>query len=830
MSEPPLPVPVDHPAVVPPPNRPPAGVQAWQPELARRGAFREEEKKLSWERYLAALRRFKWLIGGFAVAGGAAGVVATRLVTPQYEAHATVWISSGSDKRQGGPLQANDPVQESSGWIELFRSLRVTDSIVMKHRLYLSHSPVAKEVFADFSVASTFRPGDYQLTVSPGSAEYLLTAGPERTTVERGAPGDSIGRSLGFLWAPPAASIRAARLITFSLATPSQASARLTARLTATLPEGSSFMQLTLVGTSPTEVATTLNDWVAEFIAMEADLKKEQVAQLTSILQSQVQLAGKGQAAAERALEAFQSNAIAQPSGGGVIGMAQDLSGTGGGVKTGADPSAAETELSSVASYTGLSSQRESLRQDIERLHELLADSAGDGGTLNPEDLLTIPSLATGSDNLRAAIADYTAKSGHLRELRQKYTDEYKAVRDTQQAVTVLKTQTIPQLARQSLNRLTASESAIDRRLQGSTASMRRLPGQTLQDARLRREYDQATQLYRTLQDRYEEARIAEASAIPDVRVLDRAVVPRVPSLNTAPRVLLMVTVGAFVVGIVLALALDRLDPRIRYPEQAIDDLGLPILGTVPGVRRRSGSAGIEQQAQIVESFRTIRLNLINLFEPGTPVMLTITSPGVGEGKSFVASNLALSFADSGYRTLLVDGDVRRGLLHETFGVKQSPGLMEYLTEQAALTEIIQPTNSAELTLVTGGARQHRAPELLASAGTLRFLSAARAQYDVIIVDSPPLGAGIDAFALGSATGSIMAVLRIGRSDRRMAEAKLSVLDRYPIRQLGAVLNDVNVGGAFRYYSYVPGYGIQEKEGIASVGPRMEVGRIAGPK
>lgn len=111
-----------------------------------------------------------------------------------------------------------------------------------------------------------------------------------------------------------------------------------------------------------------------------------------------------------------------------------------------------------------------------------------------------------------------------------------------------------------------------------------------------------------------------------------------------------------------------------------------------------------------------------------------------------------------------------------------------------------------------------------------RFLVAARGQYDIIIVDSPPLGAGIDAFALGAATGAALVVLRMGRSDRRMANAKLTVLDRYPVRQLGAVLNDVKADGIFRYYSYLSGYGIEASAESSGPLPRALAGEATPPE
>jgi tyrosine-protein kinase Etk/Wzc len=99
------------------------------------------------------------------------------------------------------------------------------------------------------------------------------------------------------------------------------------------------------------------------------------------------------------------------------------------------------------------------------------------------------------------------------------------------------------------------------------------------------------------------------------------------------------------------------------------------------------------------------------------------------------------------------------------------------------------------------------------------LMASLRSQYEAIIVDSPPLSAGIDPFALGATTTNMVIVLRTGESDRKLAEAKLEVLARLPIRVLGAVLNDIRDAGAYRYYSYEYGYHIEEEDDTPRLAP-----------
>ncbi len=200
--------------------------------------------------------------------------------------------------------------------------------------------------------------------------------------------------------------------------------------------------------------------------------------------------------------------------------------------------------------------------------------------------------------------------------------------------------------------------------------------------------------------------------------------------------------------------------------------------------------------------------------------MLTITSPGRSDGKSFVACNLALSFAVMGSKTLLVDGDVRRGGLHRLLSAARKPGLTDVLAGKLPLDEIIQATRYPGLSFIGCGSRTTNGPELLGTAAMAQVMADLRTRYNVIVMDSPPLSAGVDAYVLGTLTSSMLMVLRAGVSDREMAEAKLDVLDRLPVRMLGAVLNDVEPGGTYRYYSYyLEGYEAREEID----GPRSRV-------
>jgi len=270
-----------------------------------------------------------------------------------------------------------------------------------------------------------------------------------------------------------------------------------------------------------------------------------------------------------------------------------------------------------------------------------------------------------------------------------------------------------------------------------------------------------------------------------------------------------MAILGGLGAAIALALLLDMVDRRIRYSEQVTNELGLSIAAAIPRFPKGGVSArSPEQVAHLVESFRTLRMHVRHACEP--PITIAISSPSPGDGKSFVAANLAMSFADAGFRTVLVDGDTRRGMVHEVFGLGMGSGLTEYLSGRVDFSQVVHETTHDRLSLVPCGTRQPHSPELLTSAALPRLVAELKQRYEVVVFDTPPLAAGVDAYAIATALNHLLVVLRIGKTERRMAAAKLLLVDRLPINILGAVLNGVNLKGEFDYYGYASGYSFTE--------------------
>lgn len=740
---------------------------------------------ISLTRCVHAIWRYKWLIMALALLTAALGYVATRFMRPAYEVQATIWISRAAPttEERSGPIRAEELLAPAS-WVELFRSYTIVDSVVQKQSLYLTPLQATDStLFRGVTTAARLAPNDYVIEVSDTGHQYRIVRTRDKIVVERGELGDSVGRSIGLRWQPSATSFRAKQEVAFRLTTPRQASIALLDKLQANLRQNSMFMNVSLTGNDPILAAATLNLWVKQFVATAAELKRRNLTEFTKILSDQLQYAGNQLRTAEVALETFRVNTITLPSES--VPIAPGLEETKGPVFT---------------NFFTRKIEYDNARRDRNALEQVLAGVAS--GQNKIESIASVPGIlqAPGAEALNNGLKDLLAKQAELRVAEQIYTSEHRAVKTLTQNIKTLREQTLPKLATQLLEQFRQREADLNTRLEAESKEMRGIPTRAIEELRLRREVTSAENLYTTLQNRYEEAKLAEASSVPDVSVLDLASPPERPSTDSKPKVLALAVATGLGLGLVVALLLDRLDQRFRYPEQVTDQLHLTVLGSVPSLSSRRREPSLEAAAQVVEAFRAVRLRFQHMARAGQPIICAITSTGTGDGKSMVAANLSLSFAEAGYRTLLIDGDTRRGSLHEVFATTRRPGLTDVLGSTATAHAVLRPTSHQQLSLMPSGARNRRNPELIAGAGLVRLLAELRETFDAIIVDSPPLGAGIDAFALGAACGNALVVLRYGKTNVRETALKLQVLERLPIHVVGALLNEVRSAGGYKYY------------------------------
>jgi len=270
---------------------------------------------------------------------------------------------------------------------------------------------------------------------------------------------------------------------------------------------------------------------------------------------------------------------------------------------------------------------------------------------------------------------------------------------------------------------------------------------------------------------------------------------PRVGSAPILPRTKLNTLIG-FVLGLLLGLGLamlrELLDVSIRTADGLAEFSGVPVLGTIPIdplIRSRRLVIGAASHSARAEAMRQLRTNL-QFADAAAPVRtLVITSSAEGEGKSTTAVNLALVVAETGRRVLLVEADLRKPGVSDQLGLDRSLGLSSVLSGRYGFQEVLQPWGDSDLTVLPAGASPPNPSELLGGPRMAELMQEWATSYDLVIIDTPPLGPVTDAAVVAAEADGALVIFWTGRTKRTTLRAALNALDAVNARTLGCVLN-----------------------------------------
>jgi capsular exopolysaccharide synthesis family protein len=262
--------------------------------------------------------------------------------------------------------------------------------------------------------------------------------------------------------------------------------------------------------------------------------------------------------------------------------------------------------------------------------------------------------------------------------------------------------------------------------------------------------------------------------------------------------------IGALALAIGLVFLVEYLDNRINTPAEMKDHLRLPFLGMVPALFGQDAKKPLISKAVapgFIESFGTVRTNvLFSSVHEGTR-SIAVTSTGPGEGKTVVAGNLAIALAQSGLRVLLVDGDMRKPRVHETFGVPAQPGLSNVLVGTAKASHAVRGSGVPGLWLLPAGLLPPKPAELLGSKRFRDLLASFALDFDWVVVDTPPVLAVTDSSVIAHLVTGVVFVVGAEMTSRHAAQRALEQLERAHAKFIGAVLNRVDLKHNAYYYS-----------------------------
>jgi capsular exopolysaccharide synthesis family protein len=337
----------------------------------------------------------------------------------------------------------------------------------------------------------------------------------------------------------------------------------------------------------------------------------------------------------------------------------------------------------------------------------------------------------------------------------------------------------------------------------------------------LKREVDANQQLYEAILQKEKEIGITSAMRASNIRVIDPASPPYSPSGSNVLLFPLVGLMGGALLGITFAITRDRTDPSLRAPGDGPVHLRIPELGVVPSTSKdpqklepangamlsflTATSSGDPHTDLVVarnpacvtaEAFRSTMTSILfarSLKE--RPGVIVVTSPGSGEGKSTCVSNLGICMAETGRRVLLIDADMRNPKLHQLFGMTNSWGLSKLLEEASDINAIPgnvlgRPTDIKNLHVLSSGPPKQAVSNLLFLPRMQQLLERTRAEYDAVLIDTPPMLPFPDVRVIAQHADGVIIVFRAGRSRRDDALAVVERLVFDGSTVIGTILND----------------------------------------
>jgi len=391
------------------------------------------------------------------------------------------------------------------------------------------------------------------------------------------------------------------------------------------------------------------------------------------------------------------------------------------------------------------------------------------------------------------------------------------------------------------LTALQARSEGLHKVVKSYTNKLESLPDKNVQLARLERSRKVDENLYVMMREKYEESRITKAGQIGKVRIIDA---PMEPVKPISPKKKLNLLVGMLFglgLGVGIAFLREYMDRSVRRVED-VEQFGLSVLASIPKITASVVDKTVEHLNSLekLNSLETLigytkdNLNLITHNNPKSPISeayrtlrtnlqfsrvseqlhsFLVTSSGPGEGKSTTIANLAIVMSQQGIKTILIDADLRKPVVHNIFERAKNRGLTNVLVGNMSLDDAIQSASIANLDILTCGVQPPNPAELLGSQDMKNLIKGLRLRYDLCLFDAPPLIAVTDAAVLSKELDGVLLVVKSGVTQRDALSRSVELLRNVNARILGSLLNGVSREISYgSYYDYQQYYYDDEQE------------------
>ncbi len=723
-------------------------------------------------------RRRRTFLGAFLAV--LLGVTAHTFMTkPVYEASATLHVRDEKAKNDISKVLTFDVSTPVQAELEILKSRTNSEEVVKRLQLdweVTKKSPGLQVKLLEFS--STAKDPTYQVTLTgPESFQVADEGGNVIARGNSGMPVRTGGLNLliGEMKGKPSDRFRL-MLLPFN-----DTVSGLRAGIEASeIKKLTNVVRLTYRDTDPARAREVVNTLVQVYLDRNVGSKSQEANKTLEFIEDQLKSVRKDLDESEKSLGSYKSASTVVQLDAEAQALVQKM----------AQAEAAKAEAALRKKQVGFAI--DSLKKDLAR-----------GKTYSPSVLRDDPiiegmavRLAELDVQRKAMLAEFTEEHPALRTIRQQIDELHRKVQGTYES---------------SFNNLTKQEASLAQELERYENKIRNLPEKERNLAGLTRHSKVNADIYTFLLQKHEESRIARASTISNIDIIDPAILPDRPVSPKKPRNLALGVIVGLLVGIGLAFFQDYLDDTIKDPDSAKRELGWPLLAAIPFIpRKESGKEGNQDtlvshhdpKSPVAEAFRSLRTGIHFSSITRKRQVLLVTSTFPGEGKTTIVSNLAAILSQTGARVLLMDCDLRKPSLHELFGHGKTPGLTELLAGDTMIDAAIRQTGIPGFDMISAGTIPPNPAELLGSEKMRTLVKTLRTRYEHILIDAPPTLAVTDAPLLTSMSDIAVVVVEAGRVPVKAAQRMRETLATVGAPVAGIVMNDKDEESYRRYGSY----------------------------
>ncbi|MCX6639843.1 MAG: polysaccharide biosynthesis tyrosine autokinase [bacterium] len=462
-----------------------------------------------------------------------------------------------------------------------------------------------------------------------------------------------------------------------------------------------------------------------------------------------------------------------------------------------------------ISQIAGLRAQQNMMNLSLQELNNVEQNYQGQadligGTTISDENQISFlkSQLAELESNLQSSLSKYTENHPTILALQEKIIDLQKKL---------LKEKDVYEQS----ERIRADE--VGKRIREYQANLAKFPSRIYTLTQLQLSSDTSEKTYEMLLDMKYRLNITKAMQISKIDIIEPAWRAKPYSPSVQNNAIIGALLG-LIFGFGLAILIEYLDDSVKDADSIQVQLGLPLLASIPLMGRKetpliAGSDASTQKKSVYflrEAFNilTHNIKLGSLDEKVRSIMVTSSIPE--EGKSHIATNLAINMAQQGKNVLLVDTDFPRPFIYRFFGLENEIGLTEVILGEASIEEVLKPSGVDHLWIITTGPKPPNTTQLFESNQMKEFIKEAERLFDIVIFDTPPVFSLNDPVILGALADRTIVVASAGNISRPMLKQAVETLERGNSRILGIVLNKMQMEGTHYYYYYHSYNSLQE--------------------